>query len=102
MIIDVSILKFNMRAHKYNLSLFIDKLLLVLFFLVIVINIASLFMYFQKYNFGFNSFLKNETLPAFPQKLSGHHLFQLQNFPYLIFLNYKYYFNKVKNVVYFF
>ena len=43
MSIDVSILKYNMRAHKYNLTLLIDKTLLVLFFLVILINIVSLF-----------------------------------------------------------
>ena len=64
MSIDVSILKYNMRAHKYNLTLLIDKTLLVLFFLVILINIFSLVKYllhiFPIIRFWFNSFLKNE------------------------------------------
>ena len=55
MSIAVSILKYNMRAHKYNLIFLVDKTLLVFFFLVILINIVSYTTYIV-------SFISNNTI----------------------------------------
>ena len=77
-----------MCAHT-NISLFIDKSLLVLFFLVIVINIDSLFFInpkifcstlFSKMKIEKNCTAAVKTAGFFPKNSSFHHLFPLKIF----------------------